>query len=108
MGPNHKLYRELSEPFESTEAANAAVKGFSDAVEEARSKFRMRDLYCVMQFDYVTESGEVTGGYTVAFGDEMRHEQMLAYSLGRVQAQRQEAIGKLLRQATLGAGKKGV
>jgi hypothetical protein len=98
--PNPKLYRELSEPFDSIEDANRACSEFFDKLAVLRKEYRIRDVYCVAQFAYMSDDGREAEGLTsVGFGDQFKHESMLAYSLGVVQTERQEYIGSLMSKA---------
>lgn len=45
--PNPKLYREMSQPFESVDAANAALQAFQEDVAALRAKHRIAECYVI-------------------------------------------------------------
>lgn len=59
---NHKLFREMSEPFASDEEAGKAVDAFSAEFAELRKKHRIKNVYCVMNVPYISEGGEADSG----------------------------------------------
>jgi len=46
-------YRKMSEPFQSVEEADEALKNFYQAIEEARKKFRIMDVHNICKLNYV-------------------------------------------------------
>lgn len=100
MPANPKRYRELSEPFASSEEADAAIKAFMDDVEQSRVKHKVRDVYLVIGGSAMYESGEgefITRGL---FGDEGKAEMMAAWALGHESACRQERITGVLERSS--------
>ena len=98
-GNNPSLFRKLSEPHESAEAADKAIQEFMDEVYGLREKHNIANVHLVIGDAVKKEDGEeyqfIVNGH---FGDDLRAEGMVAWALGRVQTQRQEAIGKFLKQ----------
>lgn len=92
-----KLYREMSKPFDTVEQARAASSAFVDEFIELRKKHRIADVYCITQFCYLNDEGEeIVAGGQVGLGNSFEHEAMLARTLGRIQAERQAMINRLL------------
>ena len=91
------LYRELSQPFQSRAAAQDENVAFFAAVRELRAKHHIRDTVIVVSGSYLTDGGDEAEFIVDANnGDEMKVESLLAYALGRAQAERQDYIGKML------------
>jgi hypothetical protein len=94
---NPARYRKLSEPFESFSKANEALDEFYEGVEALREKCKLPDIHIIVRVNATTEGGEEADAFSTAHsGDSMLAESMVAYALGRLQRQRQEAIGELL------------
>lgn len=98
---NPKLYRELSEPFASVEAAEEAANGFMKEIADIRTKYRMRDVYVALGFSHTNiatgeECGAIVSG---GLGDAFQWEVLLAHALGQEQADRQQRVGALLGRA---------
>ena len=55
---NPKLYRELSEPFPSSEAAEAAYNAFLEELYELRKKHKIANVNFVLGISYVGAEGE--------------------------------------------------
>jgi len=101
---NPKRYRELSEPFASSESAEAALKAFHEAVSELRVKHHIPNLLYIAKFNYATEDGDEAEALTNGeFGNGYEHEHMLAWCLGKTQERRQQRVGELLAAASIKA-----
>lgn len=103
MNSNPGLYRKLSEPFPSKEAANEALRKFNEELSALREKYRLADVHVLVQINAITESGE-EGIFNseMGFGDQRLVGTMLAMSLGREQARRESEIATLLKLARKG------
>lgn len=104
-------YRRMSEPFPSAEEANTALGAFFDAVDEARKKYRMKDVHLVIDMSVMANdpaTGETFEGAartSAHFGDSGKAEEMAAWSLGTETAKRNAHIGRLMgRGARRGRG----
>jgi hypothetical protein len=97
---NPKLYRELSAPFENTDAATKALEAFGKDLEEIRAKHKICDVVAVIQVNAIDKDGE-EGLMTasMAFGDPMKKPLMLAQALGKEQQIFEGAIGRFLKRA---------
>lgn len=92
---NPKRYIELSKPFGGAQAASEALKGFEEAISEARVKFRIADVSIVamVTVDYGDTAGQVIK--QVYFGESQNELAMVAYAFGVVQADNKAFINKL-------------
>lgn len=96
---NPKLYRELSAPFESTEAANKSLEAFAKDLEEIRAKHKVCDVVAVLQVNALNKDGEEgLMVATIAFGDPMNKPVMLAQALGKEQAVFENTIARYLKR----------
>ena len=96
------LYRRMSEPFDSADAAQSAWDAFRADIEAAREKHKITEVVVLVQFPYrASEGDEILGGSMLCIGDGMRHEVMLATGLADVQRTRQEMIGSILAKGLL-------
>lgn len=93
---NPELYRQLSAPFESSDAANEAIRAFVTDLRELRERHRIRDVHVIISADVIYGEREGTVITDAHYGDSLRAEQMLAWALGREQAEHKEFIAKLL------------
>jgi hypothetical protein len=100
MPSNPKLFREMSEPFASKEEAREAADAFQEELGELRKKHKIRDVLYVCAFSTIGDNGEeydsILQGH---MGNSLIQEQLAAYALGTIQAERQEMIGQLLSRA---------
>jgi hypothetical protein len=93
---NSKLYRELSQPFESAKAADEALNAFFEDVRAAREKHKVPECYIITSATW-TDGDKESGGFSAGgFGKQMEHEAMCAYALGKVQSEREEKIAAIL------------
>jgi hypothetical protein len=94
---NPALYRRMSEPFPSLDAARVASEGFQNELAALREKYKMTNVYCITKFAYVDQQGEeVAASGSCGLGDMFEHEVMLAMALGAIQAERQELVGRAM------------
>ena len=90
-------YRDMSVPHPSMEALNQALKEFQEELSALRVKHKLRDLLVIIQSPYLSVDGEeIDAAIHLGFGDAMKHEAQLAFTLGIVQAERQEMVAKFL------------
>ena len=82
------LFRQMSEPFPTIEARDAAIEAFADAVTEARKTHKITQVYLVMETTYLDEDGdEVQTQGSLVLGDSLKTLPMLAQAYGREQVQ---------------------
>jgi hypothetical protein len=94
------LYREMSQPFMTAEAATDALQAFFEDLGELRKKHEIPDLVCAVKMGYLTSDGvEVDGMSYVSYGDQMNVEPMAAYLYGQAAKDRQEFLAKIVRDA---------
>lgn len=104
---NLKLFREMSVPYESIEAANAALQAFQDDLAELRKKHKIPTLLCLLHVTWLDDEDEGGAMTSCGFGDMQLFEVMSAWSLGEQAAERQQATAKLMLGKSIrkGAGK---
>ena len=84
--PNPELYKKLSEPFESDEAANAALSGFYEDLSALREKHKLRDVIAIVELSSKQADGSVRAGQgSVCFGDQLLKPRMLTSALFKAQ-----------------------
>lgn len=90
-------YYKMSEPFESSDLANEAIKQFHDELAELRKKHKIRDVLIVLNGAVRYEDGNV-GEYMICntFGSVMNAMTMAAFAYGQEKENHSEIIGKLL------------
>lgn len=92
-----ELYREISKPFPSAEAASEAIDAFYDELYELRRKHKIPDVLVVMQVNGMTRDGqEGTMILSGMIGGAMYEESLAAYALGEASARRQEKIAAII------------
>jgi hypothetical protein len=90
-------YRDMSVPHANMTALNVALEAFQEGVSALRVQHKMRDVLVIVQSPYLAKDGEeIDGGIHFGFGNAMKHESQLAFTLGMVQAERQEATAKMM------------
>jgi hypothetical protein len=90
-------YRIMSEPFETPEKANEALKAFNEELSELRKKHKISDLLYVIKDSCYYPDGEI--GYFMQhshFGDILQAEAMAAYLYGKEQSETRERMNKLI------------
>lgn len=95
---NPARYREMSIPHESPEKLAENVEGFNAAVEEARIKYRMRDVLIVAESSAIGENGK-EGEFisTSHFGDQMKAVALAAYLYGKLRTRFEEILSQELK-----------
>jgi hypothetical protein len=103
---NARLYRELSQPFESVEKVNEAVEAFMGELRALREKHKIQDVHIVIagtclgaDVDEEGKREEFPWMLTAHHGDQLKAESMAAYAFGRAAADRQEFVGKQTSRA---------
>jgi hypothetical protein len=91
-------YRELSQPFGSTDACNAALKAFYEDVREARKKHKIRDVLVVTSGSVTYEGDDGEGEWVTmaSFGNSATVPSLAAYAYGQATAEEREHLNKLL------------
>lgn len=90
---DNEMYRTLSVPFESVEAAQAALIAFAEGMYELRIKHKIRNVYAVCDVTAKDADGD-EGDSTVVFhyGDSLRRLPMTAYAFGIETAEHEQAM----------------
>jgi hypothetical protein len=88
-----KMYRLMSEPFESVDEANKNLEAFCDELYALRVKYRIRDLLYAIQIACVRDDGIEADATSVNFyGASEKMESIAAFAFGHISAKRQAAI----------------
>jgi hypothetical protein len=89
-------YRAMCVPHEGAEAANFALQAFAKDVEEARRKYRIKDVLVVLEvavrYDDEHEDGAIT---RFSFGDLAKAAELAAYAYGAESEAFRERLNKL-------------
>jgi hypothetical protein len=96
MGPDPKLYREMSVPFESPEKADDAMRAFQADVEEARKKHKIPDVLVAASGSYQDGDDEAAFFSSFSFGNHAYTIALAAYAYGSERERLDENVGKLL------------
>ena len=96
---NPALYRRLSEPFPSIEAANSALVAFFADVEAARERHRIADVTVLCEVSHVLEGEEVRASASGMMGDSARVLPMIAREFGAAQQRHKEQIALVVARA---------
>jgi hypothetical protein len=97
---NPALYRKMSEPFQSREAAEAALGAFYEELRALREKHRVRDVSATWSFSYLLPDGvESESVGRCHIGDQMREVQMASWALGEAEASFVSEVARLRRAA---------
>jgi hypothetical protein len=99
---NADVYREMSEPFESLEAADAALAAFDKELRELRVKHKITDVLCVTHFNTLINGKEQEHFATSLVGSVLMGEGMAAYAFGSEKARARQRIARLLAEAAKG------
>lgn len=103
MKNDPKHYREMSMPFESVEAGNAALAAFFEDVKAARDKHRIADVAVLCEISHALDGDEVRGYASSHYGDSARQIMMLARAYGAEQQRHEEALALTIAHARKGA-----
>lgn len=90
-------YRLMSEPFETPEKANEALRAFNEELSELRKKHKISDLLYVIKDSCYYPDGEI--GYFLqhsSFGNSLETEAMAAYLYGKTQSESRERLNKFI------------
>jgi len=85
-------YRKMSEPLQSTEEANEALKGFYQAVEEARKEFHIMDVHVIVKMNILRDGEEGAAMSSSHYGNSLEGVTMCAWGLGQEQAELKSAV----------------
>lgn len=95
---NPALYRELSQPFQGMDLANAALHSFADDLEQLRIKHKIQEVVCLCQVPVLDASGEEgVSTVSLSFGDPLEHISMVARELGAKKARFDDGINRLVK-----------
>lgn len=92
---NPSLYREMSKPFPTADAADDAIRDFIRDVRIAREKNKIQDVYIVLSVIVATEDGEQNAILSSHHGDANKAESMAAWAAGYESAKRSSTINSL-------------
>ncbi len=93
-----KLFREMSEPFESASEADAAINAFFDELGELRKRHGFPNVYVIVGGSIVADSGdEHEFVSTLHYGNGLQAEPLTAYAFGKEQARREQAIADAVK-----------
>ena len=89
-------YCQMSQPHQSVEHANEALKKFYEKVEQARIEFNIADIIVIVKDSITYENGDV-GQFMqhTQFGNESNGVSMAAYAYGQLQSEQREFLNKL-------------
>ena len=84
------LYRRLSEPFPSFNAANDAINAFNVDLRAIREKHKIPDIVFVIAVSAIGDDGDV-GDFVLGggHGDGLKDESLFAYGFAKAQSERQ-------------------
>ena len=90
-------YYKMSEPFESTDAANKAISTFYEELSLLRKKHKITDLLVVIKGSVKYSDGRLGEFIQHSnFGSSLNVGVMAAYAYGQAQADHEEKLNKLL------------
>jgi len=85
-----------NKPFETSEAANAAIHQLYSEVKQIRDKLGLHDVLIVVRSE-VASGDEVTAGFSYQeMGEFMAMESLAAWAFGKLQSERKELLAKFL------------
>ena len=99
---NPSLFREMNEPLENGEAADAAVAAFLDGVAELRKKHHIANVYCVAELGYKAadaDGGEQRCIARCAIGDASKVRSLTAWAYGYESAQAESDLAASIASA---------
>ena len=96
MAKNPALYRTLSIPHETREAANDALAKFFAAVEAARIEHRVPDVTVIVAVRTKDGEEEYDLATRAHYGDSLRELVMIADAYGHAKAEHEALIAKLI------------
>lgn len=97
MPNDFKRYAQMSIPFESSQAADAALEKFYDLVDKAREECKITDVHIIAKVTYNTAEGDSAAISSAHYGSSMESENMLAWALGKASSERRDLLGRLMK-----------
>jgi hypothetical protein len=97
MPNDFKKYSQMAMPFESSEAADAALQIFYELVEKAREQCKITDVHIIAKVTMITKDGEGAAMSSIHIGNSFEAEAMCAWGYGQESANRQTMIAQLLK-----------
>jgi len=94
---NPANYRELSEPFETPEAANKALDNFYEMVREARHENHIADVHIITKINVMNGEVEGSGISSAHFGNSLEGAAMCAWGYGKEQSDRESVIRQFIK-----------
>lgn len=89
-------YREMAEPYETSDEADAALNAFFEELRELRKKHRIANTYTVAQVSALDDEGYEQDLITAAHnGDNQRVLAMVAWAFGREQKHHEQMVRRL-------------
>jgi hypothetical protein len=104
---NNRKYREMCKPHADMDTANKALNAFMEAVQEARERFLIPNVVVSVATFYEANGDELEAATFGQWGDQLRHESMIAWTLGQIQRDRQNMIAGLQKAAMRAGGVRG-
>lgn len=98
MTKNLKLFREMSEPFETKEAALEAVALFIKDVAEARERHKITNVLTTINVNFIAEDGlESEANAAHMLGDSSQAEALAAMTYGQMKSEHEARIARMLK-----------
>lgn len=94
---NPSLFRKLSEPHESLDAADAEVAAFFQGVKALREKHKLVNVVVIVELNVTVEGDELVSGASAHWGSSMAVLPMLAKEFGAAKAEHEVAIMRLVK-----------
>lgn len=96
---DQKLYRQMQEPHESADAAQAALTAFLEDLGELRKKHRIAEVLTCPTVRFI-DKGDFESEAIVPhfYGDNSHAEVSAAFALGVYSQERQESISRMKSQ----------
>lgn len=96
---NPARYARLAEPFADADALNEACKRFADGLSKLREECGIPEVVATIGGRYLDAEGDPVDGVTVIqFGDATKAEGLAAYLYGKVTAEREALVARMLKQ----------
>ncbi len=96
-------YRQMLEPFSTSEAADATLKEFFERVYAIRNELGITDVVLVIRDNIVdpeSAGGEIPFMTMHTMGDYFKAQSMLAWAFGKCQADEKHRIMAILAEAS--------
>lgn len=96
--PNPKLFRELSDPFNTRKEAADAMEAFREGIEKLREECRLPQIYVIASCSAIMDGGnEGELILTFSMGDVMKDVHVTAYAYGREKLKNESLIASILK-----------